>query len=127
MERNETEGENTTLQQEQPVAETPNIAPEPAHNPTNKPKEGGLGPIIGIIIIIILLALGAMYYFTAGLEQIQDAQPNTGEGIVPRDDAAALLEQSDSTDIDAIETDLEGTDLTGLDDALAEFEAELAQ
>lgn len=85
-------------------------------------KEGGIGPVIGIIIIIILLGLGGVYYFTAGVDQIQ----NDGTGsLSPEEEAAALLGQSASTDLSDIETDLEATDLSGLDGASTDFDSEL--
>jgi len=83
-------------------------------------KEGGFGSIIGIIIIIILLALGAMYYFTDGIDQIQKNDSMSAE-----DEAMMLSEQSSSTNLADIEADVNATDLSGLDEASADFESEL--
>lgn len=89
-------------------------------------KEGGLGAVIGIIIIIILLALGAIYYFTAGIDKIQNGQPSGNDAaMTPDEEAAALKDQGASTDLSSIEADVNATDLSGLDNASADFTSEL--
>lgn len=47
-----------TLDQETPPAPKP-------------PQKGGVGPILGIIIIIILIALSGLYYFTEKVDTLE--------------------------------------------------------
>jgi len=108
---------------EQNPMEPTNDMPESQAPQSSPKKDGGLGATIGIIIIIILLALGAMYYFTAGVDQIQNGQVT--EGLSADEEAALLKDQGSSTNLADIEADLEATDLSGLDDASAGFDAEL--
>lgn len=111
----------------EPATNAPETQPEEAPN-TNPPErhKGGPGPIIGIIIIIILLALGGYYYFTVGVKQI--GNPNDGsmiEGDASMSETDMLRAQSSSTELSAIETDLNATDFSGLDSASADFNADL--
>ncbi|XKT74673.1 MAG: hypothetical protein ACJKTH_01120 [Patescibacteria group bacterium UBA2163] len=112
---------NETTSQETPPHVQPEITPKPSH------KDGGFGPVIAIIIIIVILALGAMYYFTTGIEQIQNNQPTEESTGINGDAEANLQTQGSATDLDAIEADLDNTDFSGLDEASADFEAELNQ
>lgn len=102
-----------------------NGTPQNQSAPQMPKKEGGIGPVIGIIIIIILLGLGGVYYFTTGVNQIQNDGTIQEDSLSPEEEAAALLEQSASTDLSDIEADLEATDLSGLDSASTDFDLEL--
>lgn len=111
---------------EQNPMESPNDGVENQAPQSTPKKEGGLGPVVGIIIIIVLLALGAMYYFTAGVDQIQNGQMMMeNDGMTADEEAQTLKEQGSSTDLADIEADLNATDLSGLDEASADFESEL--
>lgn len=46
-----------TLDQETPPAPKP-------------PTRGGIGPVLGIIVIVILIALGGLYYVTKEVSQV---------------------------------------------------------
>ena len=127
------EPENT--QPQEPTTEQPEKAPEQP-TPHLKEERGGVGPVIGIIIIIILLALGGFYYFTAGVDQISHTETEILDGstdapAAERDSVGteedALREQGSSTNLADIESDLNATDLSGLDEASADFEFELEQ
>lgn len=87
-------------------------------SPATPGQKGGAGPVIGIIIIIILLALGGYYYFTTGISEISQQDTAMTE-------EEQLMEQGDSTNLADIEGDLNATDLSGLDDASADFDSEL--
>ncbi len=77
-------------------------------------KNESIGPVIGLIIIIILIALGSVYFL--GQRSLDgDTDTQTQE----------IQEQSSSYEISAIEEDLEDTDMESLDQELAEIEAEL--
>lgn len=86
-------------------------------------KKGGIGPVLGIIVIIILLALGGLYYFTTGVEQIPtyEVDSNTDETVME------LQEQSSSDAIADIEADVEATDLSEIDTLLEDLDADLGE
>ncbi len=92
---------------------------ESAVNPTPKKNGDSIGPVVGIVIIIIVIVLGGVYYFTTGVEDAQERVET------PVGDEAALMNQGDSTELSAIEADVQATDLSGLDAASANFESEL--
>ena len=77
------------------------------------PKKSA-GPFIGIIIIVIVIVLGAFYFWGAEL----NTQP------VPETEATPL---SSSDEIDAIEADLSATVINGIDDSVSAMEAEINQ
>lgn len=92
-----------------------NQVPEPTSN-----NKGGFGPVLGIIVIIILLALGGLYYFTTGINKIPSYNENDGT-------INALEEQSSSDAISDIEADLNATDLSEVDTLLEDINADLEQ
>lgn len=112
---------NDTTGQETPPQTQPEPTPQPPH------KDGGFGPVIAIIIIVIILALGAMYYFTTGIEQIQNNQPTEESTGINGDAEAGLEAQGSASDFNSIEEDLDNTDFSGLDESSADFESELNQ
>lgn len=75
-------------------------------------KESGVGPIIGSIIIIILLVLGALYFYGSIVERRQTQGART----------PAL---SESTRVADIESDLNVPELDTVDADMAELEAEI--
>ena len=85
---------------------------------------GGVGPIVGIIIIIILIALGGLYYFTTGASRVQNqnAAPTTQ---APVDEVATIATQGTSSNLNAVQADVNATDLSGLDSATANVSASL--
>lgn len=92
------------------------------------PQKGGLpgqgvGPVLGIIIIVILLALGGLYYFTVGVSEIRDQ--NAVEQVSPEQEATAIATQGTTSNLNDIQTDAEATDLSGLDSAAANIDASL--
>lgn len=97
------------MQQEAPVS------PEPE-------KSGGMGPLIGIVIIIIVLIFGGLYFWGAQLNsQLESSDDDTAilEDIAPTDDNT-IAPPSDEPE--QLESDLEEFDT---DDFEAELEAEL--
>ena len=93
-------------------------------------KRGGMGPLIGIFIIVVLLLVGALYFWgqklsqqetVAPTEQVEDQAPqSTGDASVD-----ALLTQSSSDELSAIEADLNSTDTANLDAGASEIDDEL--
>lgn len=80
-----------------------------------QPVEGSNGPVIGIIVVIVVLIVGAFYFFTR-INEIQDVP----QELPLTDEEMAMTQTSDSDDVDAIEGDLEAENF---DDVDAEMEA----
>ena len=82
-----------------------------------------MGPIIGVAIIVIVLILGGLYFWSTQLSK----EEMTAEEITAQEDPALieLQKQSDSDEIADIEADLDATDLEGLDAELEQIEQEL--
>ena len=83
----------------------------PPLQPTEKKS---VGPIIGIVIIVIVLIAGALYFWGASL--------NRGNSLPPITEPAPL---SDSDSVDDISADLSATAINGLDEDLGAIDAEL--
>jgi len=118
---------NPTGVPEQP---TPEQAPEQvvppmqAQEPAPAPKSGKKGPVAGIVIIIILLIFGGLYFWGASLNNQAQLDENTifdsseNEDIAPASDEPVQIE----SDLDAFDTaDFEAQ----LDADLKAMEAEL--
>jgi len=79
-------------------------------SPPPSPKPSSAGPVIGTIIVISLLALGALYFWGARLNGVPEELP-----LIPGDDASAeswAPQQSSSDEAAAIEADLNATNMT---------------
>lgn len=85
-----------------------------------KKQNGGIGATIGIVIIIILLALGGVYYFTTGVEQIPTYEQQEQDAAVE-----ALENQGTSSNLADIEADVNATDLSETDLLIDDIEADL--
>ncbi len=94
--------------------------------PTEGSKEGK-GPVVGIIIIIIILVIGAVYVFTNQLNAPVVDDEMTAEEIenLPDEATDELLQYSNSDELTDIERELMETDLDNLEADLDEIEAEL--
>lgn len=92
---------------------------EPVQPNFTDTKKGGLGTVFGIIVIIILLALGGLYYFTKGIAQIP-----TYSGTEEDQAMMEMKEQSDSNAIADIEADAAATDFSELDALEADLESD---
>jgi len=77
-------------------------------------EKKSVGPIIGIIIIVIVLIAGALYFWGATL--------NKSEALPPITEPAPL---SNSDSLENINADLSATAINGLDDDLNAIDAEL--
>ena len=85
---------------------------------TGAPEEKkSAGAIISIVIIVLLLAFGA-YYF---LKQVPAGDlSNDGTSAAQSDQvAAAFSSQGNSTELDAIQKDLDSTDYSKIDAGLS--------
>ncbi|HEY4495758.1 MAG TPA: hypothetical protein VJC04_00135 [Candidatus Paceibacterota bacterium] len=97
---------------------------EPNTNQTSENKPAG--PIIGVVIIILILVVGALYFWGAKLNKEANQTP---ENILSAEDQTLnqLQTQSTSTEVTDINADLNATVLDGLDADLQNIDKELAQ
>lgn len=123
---------------EEKVTETTPIIPPPADVVSTSPlieDEGTshLGPIIGVLIIMLVLILGGLYLWGRELSkgpaateiiprEIENNEPETTRAEA---DAEILQTTSTSDEITAIEADIESTELDTLDAELEEIDREL--
>ena len=100
-------------------------------------KRSMLGPILGVLIVILVLILGGLYLWGTTLkdEPAPIVQPDIVTPTVEEDNVPttsdvdgqveALETVSASDEIDAIEADIESTNLDALDSELSDIDAEL--
>ena len=79
--------------------------------PMGEPKKGGVGALIGSIIVILILVLGALYFWGGKLQQ-EEGELNFDESAAVNAVAGASDELSD------IEADLNAGDALNLDEDL---------
>jgi len=100
------------------MEQTPNTPNQTPIQPQT--EKASAGPIVGAIIVIIVLALGALYFWGAQLNQTPDQLP------LIQDDSSANVQQdvsneawippsSNSDDAAAIEAELQATDMSGFE------------
>lgn len=89
----------------------------PTQAPT--PKSGGTGPVIAIVVIVIILALGGIYYLTQSVKQVNDNQAANPD----QQTIEALMQQNSDDTAAAIQADLDSTDFTPVDQSLQEVDA----
>lgn len=97
------------------------MEPNANQTPENKPA----GPVIGVVIIILILIVGALYFWGAKLNKEASRTP---EDILNAEDQTLnqLQTQSTSTEISDINVDLNATDLNSPDSDLKNIDRELA-
>lgn len=97
---------------EQPDESAP-VENQPLAESTDE-QPAQIGPVIGIIIILVVLILGGLYFYGSQIAEREDTQPT-----------AQQQEQAPSDDIQSIEQDLQNTELEDLDRELEQFDQEL--
>lgn len=93
-------------------------------------EENGVGPLVGIVIIVIVLVIGGLYFWGRQVEQQMFSEPvnNQLQPSAESDPATKNLgTQDSSTEIGSIENDLTNTNLEGLDAELNSVDQELTQ
>lgn len=91
--------------------------------------EKPVGPAIATIIIVLILIIGAFYFWGSKLEKVSPADENmTAESILAQPDASldALKTQGTSDEISSIEQDINATDLQNLNAETKNIDVELA-
>lgn len=112
-----------------------------ANEPQNSAPEGTIhddaqhahvGPVLGILIVVLILILGGLYLWgsmlqeNTALETTERTLPNN-EPETPRAqaDQDILMTTSSSVEIEAIYADLESTNLNDLDSELDTIDTEM--
>ena len=104
-------------------------------NTANNENEMGngkpIGPPIGTIIIVLVLIIGAFYFWGSKLEKTTSPaidENMTAEEVLAKPDVSldALQTQGTSDEIGAIEQDINATDLQNLNTESSKIDAELA-
>ncbi len=87
------------------------------------PEKKSYGPLIAVIIILLVMVLGGLYF----LGQRMSTDPYESlETIEEGDEVTNSLEaQSDSDETASIEADLKATNVDGLDQGAAVIESEI--
>ncbi|TSC83380.1 MAG: hypothetical protein G01um101417_656 [Parcubacteria group bacterium Gr01-1014_17] len=78
--------------------------------PMGEPKKSGVGALIGSIIIILILVLGALYFWGGKLQ--------TGEEELNFDESSAAVNASASDEVSDIDADLNKLESVNLDEDL---------
>ena len=105
-------------------------------SPVGEKKHSIFGPIIAVLIVLLILVLGGLYMMSESLFTTPTVAPtpierptaeenNEPESNNAEADVQALQTVSTSDTLDAIEADVESTDLEELDAELNAIDAEL--
>lgn len=78
------------------------------------------GPLVAVIIILVLIVVGGLYFLRQRANQEVFIPVESGDSVVE-----SLNQQSSSDELESIEADLNATDLENLDQGAAAIEAEL--
>ena len=107
-----------------PYTQTPDpLNQAPGSIPQPEPQRSAIGPVAGVIIIVVLLIAGALYFWGISMNGTGDVPPlilgdeqtATPETGMPTSDASAgLPQQSTSDEVGSIEADLQAMDLDAL-------------
>lgn len=84
------------------------------------------GPLIGSAIIVVLMIVAALYFWSMIIQQrsIEIKTEQKTQEIEKENIIIKTIKQSDSDELEDIETDLRATDLDLFDDLLLEIERE---
>ncbi len=96
----------------------PNTTQLDMHEP-QPPKKGddGVGPIVAIVVIVLILVLGGLYYL---MQNVKTGSTDTA--AKDQQTVQALMTQGSSDTAAAIQADLDATDLTSVDQAVADVD-----
>lgn len=91
--------------------------------------EKPVGPAIATIIIVLILIIGAFYFWGSKLEKTEPVNENiTAEDVLAKPDVSlnTLQTQGTSDELGAIEQDANATDLQNINAEIKNIDAELA-
>ncbi len=100
--------------------------------PFSEARHSQVGPILGVLIVILIIILGGLYLWGSMLPKqenqarveraLPNYEPETTRAVADRQ---IMDTTSSSNDLDAIYADLESTNLNDLDADLTQVEAEM--
>ncbi|TSC86950.1 MAG: hypothetical protein G01um10148_55 [Parcubacteria group bacterium Gr01-1014_8] len=98
---------------EQSSAVSPNIPQTPpGQAPLPQREKSSIGPLIGTLIIVLIIAAGGLYFWGAKLNSMNS---NNLPPLILGDDSAGLPPTSSSDSVAAIEMDVSATDMDTLE------------
>lgn len=85
-----------------------------------------IGPVVGIIVIIALIVLGGLYFWSQRIEvrnemEAQNVEQSSDSNVQPSEEFG---EQGSSDDVSSIEADLNATDVSSLGNEMDSIENE---
>jgi uncharacterized protein YxeA len=112
----------------QPMSGAPTPNPTPS-TPAPTPAEGSVGPVVATIIILAIIVLGGIYFWSQrnlGIENPYGQNPtpsmqmenNAKEPTTTENTTAVIESQGSSDNLDSIEADLRTTNTADLDSGL---------
>ena len=91
----------------------------------NTKKDSTVGPLIGSIIIILIIAIGGLYFWgSLILDKKKEIQTQEVMEEQQDNETELLLKQSSSDDTASIEADLEAMTIDSVDDDFSSIESE---
>lgn len=118
--------ETTPTPVTEPVAQvsTPTPQPTPTSVPPTKQSSmlASLGPVLALLIVLIAIIAGGLYVWGSLLSENDLAAPLEE---TPSGEQQNTQQNTESDEINAIESDVNSTDLETLDQEMNEMEAEL--
>jgi hypothetical protein len=108
--------------------------PSQNNTPSMPVRETSWGTIVGIIIVVVVFAIGSLYFWGKEVANRQNALPpvdenKTGQDILGQTDATteALKQQDTSDTLSSIEKDVNATNLTNVDTETNNIDAEISR
>ena len=101
--------------------------------PFSEARHSHVGPILGVLIVILIIILGGLYLWGSMLPE-EGNQARVVDRTLPNNEPETTRAQADrqimdttssSNDLDAIYADLESTNLNDLDTDLKQIDAEM--
>ena len=87
---------------------------------TAEPAKKSMGPLIAVIVILVLIVIGGLYFLKIRSSQESYIPATQNDSITE-----SLKTQGSSDNLDSIEADLNATNLDNLDQGTADIEASL--
>lgn len=89
--------------------------------PRQDQAKKSVGPLAAVIIILVLIIIGGLYFLNKERSSREIYTPTSNSDNITE----SLKQQSNSDNLDSIETDLKAIDLNNLDQGAAAIETQL--